>query len=191
MNSSLAPYEKSEKIAGLLQGVSVYEITRVVEAMPLSDGVVEAIEWMKDLGFKVGVISDGYTLATDLVARKLKLEFHVANVLHQKEGIVTGGISMPMGWKRIGCDCRQSVCKRYALTQLAKESGVGIENTVAVGDSPADLCMLKCAGLGMWYSHDRRASRTVIGKRIIRFTDMREVPSSVMKAVKAGKTPTP
>ncbi len=190
MNSRLAPYRRSQRIAWLLRDVSTSDITRIVEGMPLSDGAAASVQWLKDSGIKVGIISDGYTLATKLVARKLRLDYDVANVLHQRNGILTGAITMPMGWERIGCKCQQSVCKRYALTRLAKRFGADLSETVAIGDSAADLCMLTSAGLGIWYSRDKMPAEILVGKGVVRIKNLRRL-SSVMNATRAARAATP
>ncbi len=179
MKSTALPYQKSQRIARLLRGAPMPDITKTVEAIPLSEGAVEAVEWLKDSNYKVGIISDGYTLATGLVARKLGLDFDIANTLRQREGVATGGITMPLGWEKIGCECRGSVCKRYALSRMAERYGAGPTETIAVGDSAADLCMLTSAGLGIWYSRGRVTERPTDGEGVVPISDMRALPSCV------------
>ena len=146
------PYERSKRIANLLKGLTVSEFTEVVEAIPLMKGAVETIERLKNSNCKVGIISDSYTMATEILARKLKMDFHVANTLEVKNDVFTGYLKMPLGWEKIGCNCRQSVCKRYHLTSKAKKYRVDMSNTVAVGDSSADRCMLENAGVGILFN---------------------------------------
>ena len=146
------PYERSQRVAKLLKGLTVSEFTGVVKAIPLMKGAVEAVKQLKNRDYKVGIISDSYTLATEIVARKLEMDFHVANRLEVKNGVFTGRLKMPLGWKKIGCDCRQSVCKRYHLVSKAKKYRVDMVNTVAVGDSSSDRCMLETAGVGILFN---------------------------------------
>jgi phosphoserine phosphatase SerB len=146
--SSKVPYERSQRAAKLLKGLTVSEFTGVVKAIPLMKGVMEAVKQLKNRDYKIGIISDSYTLATEIVARKLEMDFHVANRLEVKNGVFTGSLKMPLGWEKIGCDCRQSVCKRYHLVSQAKKYRVDMVNTVAVGDSSSDRCMLENAGVG-------------------------------------------
>src|SRR4030042_561382 len=146
------PYERSKRIANLLKGLTVSEFTEVVEAIPLMKGAVETIERLKNSNCKIGIISDSYTRATEILARKLKMDFHVANTLEVKNDVFTGYLKMPLGWEKIGCNCRQSVCKRYHLTSKAKKYRVDMSNTVAVGDSSADRCMLENAGVGILFN---------------------------------------
>ncbi|MEM2911480.1 MAG: HAD-IB family phosphatase [Candidatus Bathyarchaeia archaeon] len=150
--SSKIPYERSRKIAKLLRGLTVSEFTEVVRAIPFTKGAAKTVEQLKNKNYKVGIISDSYTLATEIVARRLKMDFHVANMLEVKNGVITGFLEMPMGWEKIGCHCKQSVCKRYHLIRLAKKYNLDLSRTVAVGDSVADLCMLESAGTGILFN---------------------------------------
>ena len=150
--SSRVPYVRSQRIAKLLRGLAVSEFTGIVRAIPLMNGAAQAVKQLKDKNCRVGIISDSYTLATEIVARRLEMDFHVANKLEVKNGVFTGFLKMPLGWERIGCRCKQSVCKRYHLIRLAKRYGVHLSNTVAVGDSSADLCMIESAGIGILFN---------------------------------------
>lgn len=150
--SSTIPYERSKRIAKLLKGLSISEFTEIVCAIPFMRGAAETVKQLKDKNCKVGIISDSYTLATEIVARRLNMDFHIANLLEVKNGIITGRLKMPMGWERIGCPCKQSVCKRYHLHRMAKKYGIDMSNTIAVGDSSADLCMLESAEIGILFN---------------------------------------
>lgn len=169
LNSSKVPYVRSLKIAKLLRGLVVSEFTEIIRAIPLMKGAKQAVKQLKDKNCSVGIISDSYTLAAEIVARKLDLDFHIANELEIEDGVFTGLLKMPLGWEKIVCDCRQSVCKRYHLIRLAKRYGVSLSNTIAVGDSSADLCMIKSAGIGILFNPaedeaQRNVDYTVRGK---------------------------
>jgi HAD superfamily phosphoserine phosphatase-like hydrolase len=104
---------------------------------------------LKDRGYKVGIISDSYTIAAGLVADRLNLDFVMANKLQILNGKITGKVDMPLGWDRIGCYCKISVCKRYHLEKSAQQFSVPIKNTLAVGDTKSDICMIQRAGVGV------------------------------------------
>jgi phosphoserine phosphatase len=145
-------YLRSRKVAALLEGLSIAEFLGVVEGMQLTTGASAAVESLRSSGYLVGIISDSYTLATGTVARKLMMDFHVANKLVVKGDVITGELEMPMGWEKIGCTCEQSVCKRYQLVSVAKVNNVEMRNTAAIGDSESDACMIESAGTGIWFN---------------------------------------
>ena len=170
------PGVRSQKIAKLLKGLTVSEFTGIVGAIPLMNGAAQTVKQLKDENCLVGIISDSYTLATEITARRLEMDFHVANKLEVKNGVFTGNLKMPLGWERIGCSCQQSVCKRYHLIHLAKRYDVGLSNTVAVGDSNADLCMIESAGIGILFNPlDDNAPQNA--KYAVRDKDLRQVLS--------------
>ncbi len=150
--SSRVPYVRSQRIAKRLRGFAVSEFSEIVNAIPLMMGAMQTVKQLKDKDYKVGIISDSYTIATEIVAYRLEMDFHVANMLEVKNGVFTGLLKMPLGRESIGCSCRQSVCKRYHLICLAKKYSVDLSNTVAVGDSSADLCMIDSAGIGILFN---------------------------------------
>jgi phosphoserine phosphatase len=97
----------------------------------------------------VGIISDSYTVAADMVKERLGMDLVAANVLEFKDGKITGLVDMPLGWEKIGCFCKISVCKRYHLEEQARRYGVQIDSTMAVGDTKSDICMLQRAAIGI------------------------------------------
>jgi phosphoserine phosphatase len=104
---------------------------------------------LRDRNYKIGIISDSYTIAASIVAGRLRLDFLAANELEIANGRITGKVEMPLGWDRIGCFCKLSVCKRYHLEKFARQFNVSVENTLAVGDTKSDICMIKRAGVGV------------------------------------------
>ena len=83
------------------------------------------------------------------MAEKLQMDFVAANELEFENGRTTGKVAIPLGWEKIGCFCKISVCKRYHLEKFAGEYNVPVENTMAVGDTKSDICMIQRAGVGI------------------------------------------
>ncbi|OHE52062.1 MAG: hypothetical protein A3K61_05810 [Thaumarchaeota archaeon RBG_16_49_8] len=108
--SSRIAHERSRRIAKLLRGIRVSEFIEIVRAIPLTKGVTQTVRHLQAENY-IGVISDRYTLATDILTNRLKLDFQVANKLEVRNGVITGRITMPLGWEKFGYRCRQSVCK--------------------------------------------------------------------------------
>ena len=140
---------QTKEIASLFAGVSQKDIEQAAESIPLTRNTEKALTILKQGGCRVGIISDSYTVAAEVLATRLEMDFVCANRLEFKNGIATGRVEMPLGWDKIGCFCKISVCKRYHLEEQARRYGVPIEMTVAVGDTKSDLCMLGRAGTGI------------------------------------------
>ncbi len=149
-DSSLLGYQRTQKIAALLRGLDEIDVIETIGKMKMIKNWRSAIYELKAHGHVVGIISDSYTLACDYLRKKMDLDFSIANVLHSNENhLLTGRVSMPLGWEKIGCKCKISVCKRYHLEKMAQKFNIPLSNTVVVGDTVSDLCMIECAGLGI------------------------------------------
>lgn len=136
-------------IASLFAGISKRDLEAAVESLPLTRNCEHAIRKLKEIGSKVGIISDSYTAAAGVVAARLGMDFVAANDLQIRDGTITGFVRMPLGWEKVDCFCKISVCKRYHLEEHASKYGIPIEATLAVGDTKSDICMIRRAGLGI------------------------------------------
>lgn len=174
MRSNLLSYQKSENIAKLLTGLKVAEIDEVVHGVPLMLGAEEVIYKLRKKGYKLGIISDSYTLAAEYLAKNLGFNFYVANELEVKNGFLTGKIFMPLGWTEAKCDCKQSVCKAFHLKYYADKIGVPLSDSVAVGDGSADLCMIREAGMGVAFN-PKDLILLQYAKVVINRPDLREI----------------
>ena len=145
----MAGHEQTKAIASLFAGLTTKDLESAIASIPLTKNCERTIEVLKDRGYKIGIISDSYTIAAGFVADRLNLDFLMANKLQIFNGKITGKVDMPLGWDRIGCYCKISVCKRYHLEKSAHQFCVPIENTLAVGDTKSDICMIQRAGVGV------------------------------------------
>jgi phosphoserine phosphatase len=145
----MAGHEQTKAIAELFAGLTRKDLESAIASIPFTQHCERTISALKDRGYKVGIISDSYTIAAGLVADRLNLDFVMANKLQILNGKITGKVDMPLGWDRIGCYCKISVCKRYHLEKSAQQFSVPIKNTLAVGDTKSDICMIQRAGVGV------------------------------------------
>ena len=145
----IAGHEQTKAIAELFAGLTKKDLESAIASIPFTKNCEHTIAILKDRGYKTGIISDSYTIAASFVADRLQLDFWEANKLEILNDKITGNIEMPLGWDRIGCYCKISVCKRYHLEKIACHFCVPIENTLAVGDTKSDICMIQRAGIGV------------------------------------------
>lgn len=149
-NTNLNGKQRTEEIAKLLKGMPLIELTNTIESMELVRNLQNAIEEIKKHGHIVGIISDSYLPVVNHLVDRFGLDFAVANDVEvDSDDILTGVIRMPLGWNEIGCYCQNSVCKRFHLEVTARQFGIPVENTVAVGDTYSDSCMVERAGIGI------------------------------------------
>lgn len=149
-DEKLAAHEKTVMIASLFAGVARRDVESAVESIPLARNVEQAVSTLKERDYKIGIISDSYTAAAGVIASRLGMDFVAANdLVFDSNNIATGKVKMPMGWEKIDCFCHLSVCKRYHLEKHASMFGIRIADTVAIGDTRADICMIRGAGFGV------------------------------------------
>lgn len=162
-------YEKTKSIASLLKGLSAPEIVDTFDQIPLSPGARETVAALKKDGHILAIISDSYTIATERLKARLGFDYTIANKLVLKGGEATGEVEMPSNWPDGKPVClKHAICKLNAMLALARETGIPLERTVAVGDNIADICMLEQASLGIAFNPkasvvERSADVTVKG----------------------------
>jgi phosphoserine phosphatase len=173
-SSGMLGHEQTKAIAALFEGLTKKDVQDAIESIPLVKNCEQAITKLKESGCKIGIISDSYTIAAGSVADRLQLDFVAANELEMIGNKITGRVEMPLGWEQIGCFCKISVCKRYHLEKFAHKFGVPIENTLAIGDTRSDICMVQRAGVGIAFM-PKDAEIAKATNKIIRDSDLLKV----------------
>jgi phosphoserine phosphatase len=169
-----AGHEQSKAIAALFAGLTKKDLDTAIESILFTKNCEQTVAALKDKDYKIGIISDSYAAAAGVVANRLQLDFVAANELQIENGRITGKVEMPLGWEKIGCFCKISVCKRYHLEKFARQFGVKIENTLAVGDTKSDICMVKRAGVGVAFM-PKDAEIAKASNKIVRDSDLLKV----------------
>ena len=137
MNGELDFFESLTKRVSFLKGFPEQKINEICEHLPLMNGAQEVVSGLKEKGFKVVCFSGGFRNATILFAKKLGLDGEFANILHSKDGVLTG---------LVGGEMMFNDSKGQMLQRLQKILDVSEQNTIAVGDGANDLSMFKHAG---------------------------------------------
>ncbi len=124
----------------LLKGLTVDKVEEVARSLPLSDGAETLCSVLHRLGLKTAVISGGFTIAADVVKRRLSLDYAYANTLVIEDGVLTGKVTPPIV---------DRARKAELLSAIAEDHGISLEQTIAVGDGANDSEMIELAGLGI------------------------------------------
>jgi phosphoserine phosphatase len=127
----------------LLEGLPVETVDAVRAAVRLTPGARTLVRTLKRLGHVVGIVSGGFTVVTDDLRTELGLDHVMANELEVVDGRLTGRVVGPVV---------DRAAKADALRRFARESGMAMEQTVAVGDGANDLDMIAAAGLGIAFN---------------------------------------
>ncbi|MGV9662384.1 phosphoserine phosphatase SerB [Nocardia niigatensis] len=126
-----------------LAGLDASVIDEVAERIELTPGARTTIRTLRRLGFRCGVVSGGFRQVIEPLAHELELDFVQANTLEIRDGKLTGAV--------VG-EIVDREAKAVALRRFAAETGVAMDQTVAVGDGANDIDMLNAAGLGIAFN---------------------------------------
>jgi phosphoserine phosphatase len=131
-----------ERVA-LLKGLDAGVLDEVRASLRLTPGARTLIRTLKRLGYRCGIVSGGFTAVIQPLADELGIDYVAANTLEISAGKLTGQVTEPI-IDREG--------KTEALRSFAREAGVPLSQTVAVGDGANDLGMIGAAGLGVAFN---------------------------------------
>ncbi|MGD2096253.1 MAG: phosphoserine phosphatase SerB [Desulfobacterales bacterium] len=124
----------------LLKGLSEKTLAAVAHNLTLTQGAERVIAKLKQLGFKIGIISGGFDYFGKVLQQKLGLDYVFANQLEIVDGKITGNI--------IG-NIIDGPKKAEILNTIAQVENISLKQTIAVGDGANDLPMISIAGLGV------------------------------------------
>ena len=136
MRGELDFFESLIERVSFLKGLTVTKIDEICTELPLMKGVKEVVKGLKEKGYKVVCFSGGFKNATVPFTEKLGLDGEFSNVLHVKNGVLTG---------HVGGEMMFNDSKGLMLKRLQNLLDVMPENTIAVGDGANDLSMFKYA----------------------------------------------
>ena len=138
-----------ERVA-LLAGLPETVIDDVLnDRIRLNPGARTLVKTMRANGAYVAIVSGGFRQFTRAIRERLGADEDRANTLVIEEGKLTGEVIEPI----LG-----EGAKLGALKEIAAAMGVGLDDTLAVGDGANDLPMLQAAGLGAAYRAKRKVA---------------------------------
>lgn len=128
-----------ERVA-LLKGLDESVMRDIAEHLPITEGVERLMFVLKRYGYKIAILSGGFTYFGNYLKEKFGIDYVYANQLEIVDGKLTG--------RYLG-DIVDGRRKAELLRLLAQVENVDIAQTIAVGDGANDLPMLSTAGLGI------------------------------------------
>jgi len=145
----LEGYEVSEIVAQLFGGMKASDLERAFDSIKVVNGAKEFVEFLRKKRFLTAIVTDSYTFLVSRLAGKLGIDLVWGNKLEIVDGIITGRIIMPLGWEKQKKCQKKAVCKLHAMYELAQKNEVGMDKTLAIGDSKSDFCMIERAAIGV------------------------------------------
>ena len=142
MDSTLIQTECIDELAKRAGvGDKVSEITARAMHMPITEGTDRLMSVLKTCGYKIAILSGGFTYFGEYLQKKFGVDYVYANELEIDEnGKLTGNY--------LG-DIVDGHRKAELLKLIAQVEKVNLAQTIAVGDGVNDLPMISEAGLGI------------------------------------------
>ena len=141
----------TERVA-LLKGLDVSVLQDIAENLPITEGTDRLMKILKTCGYKIAILSGGFTFFGEHLQRRYGIDYVYCNELEIGEDAKLTG-------RYLGevVDGRR---KADLLKLIAQTEKVNIAQTIAVGDGANDLPMLMEAGLGIAFHAKPRVKAT-------------------------------
>ena len=133
--------ESFTRRVALLKGLDVSVMKDIAEHLPITEGVDRLMTILKRYGYKIAILSGGFTYFGEYLQRRYGIDYVYANELEiDDNGNLTG--------RYVG-DIVDGHRKAELLKLIAQVEKVNLAQTIAVGDGANDLPMISEAGLGI------------------------------------------
>ena len=141
----------TERVA-LLKGLDASVMQDIAEHMPITEGADRLMSVLKRCGYKIAILSGGFTFFGEQLRHRYGIDYVYANELEiDEDGKLTGRyVGEIVDGKR----------KAELLKLIAQVEQVNLAQTIAVGDGANDLPMIAEAGLGIAFHAKPRVKAT-------------------------------
>ena len=140
MNGEIDFIQAIQERIRLLKGITEIQLESIFNSVHFTPGAEDLIATLHFMGYKVAVISGGFSFFTDYLKKRLNIDYVFANELEIKDGIVTGEIK----GRIIDAQSKADI-----LYEIAQRENISLDQIVAVGDGANDRFMLQNAGLAI------------------------------------------
>jgi len=131
-------FESLTKRVALLKGMPYDKVVQICNNLPLMNGAKKLVTELKKMDYKVVCFSGGFRVATTWAKAKLGLDADFSNILHEKDGVLTG---------LIGGDMMFSHSKGDMIERLQTLLQISKADTLVCGDGANDLSMFAKASI--------------------------------------------
>lgn len=136
MNGELDFFESLITRVELLKGLEYDKVVEIGKNLPLMNGAKEIIPALQAKGYKVICFSGGFRVGTSPAKDILGLDADFSNVLHHKDGVLTG---------LVGGDMMFDYSKGDMIQRIQNILGITKKDTLVVGDGANDRSMFTYA----------------------------------------------
>lgn len=151
MNGEIDFAESLKERVALLRGVraDVWDTLKTDGSITIAEGAKKLISSLNSMGVKTAVVSGGFLPMAEWLKAQLGLDYAFANHLLTASALEEYPFVHLNGLLDSEKPLVDAQHKAEVLLMLAKENGIEVEQTIAVGDGSNDLLMMNAAGLGV------------------------------------------
>jgi phosphoserine phosphatase len=134
--------EFCERDAQVWKGMKLEKLLEIVKTVPFHHGVDELINYLKQRGLKLSIISSGLSLLSNWIHQKYGFDYSVSNDLLDEKGVLTGKVKIQVNYDK----------KAEWVEKILKRFGVKPEQVIAIGDSKGDMDMFQMVGFSIAFN---------------------------------------
>ena len=122
--------------------MEVEKLLEIVMTVPFRPGVDGLIQYLKQKGLKLSMVSSGLSLLSDWVHEKYGFDYSVSNDLLHENGILTGRVRIQVHYDK----------KAQWVRKILKKFRVKPDEVIAIGDSKGDMDMFQMVGFSVAFN---------------------------------------
>jgi phosphoserine phosphatase len=147
-----APVQTLVENARTLKGLAQHDFEKFGEILQLNHGALELIRVLKSMGFKIALISSGFSFFIKRIFEAAGVDYAFSNTLKVDEhGIITGELEEPV---------ITSTAKNEILEFIMNVEAVSRDQVIAVGDGSTSSHFIKNVGLSIAFKPDKTSIKT-------------------------------
>ena len=131
----------------MLKGINKNEVLNLIKYIKITPGVKSVIRTMNKFGYHTMLVSGGYNILADVIAKQIGFKETICNSLELNNNIITGNLVNKIIDKESKFQILKKNIQKFSLVR---------ENSLAVGDGDNDIAMINYAGLGIaWKAYPK------------------------------------
>ena len=135
---------RSERIAALFKFVHRRQFEQVARSLRLRPGAIAFVNRMRRNGFMVGVVSDSYFVAAEILRRRVFADFALAHTVQFDSDVCSGRLRINPAFQPLDAGEGAPICKSHVLARFLEDPAEPrIATTWAVGDNINDIGLLR------------------------------------------------
>lgn len=141
-NKKLDPIYRTKMIAKILTGLPKTVFEKIAHIIPLSKNAQNLIVELKKRDFIVGIVTDSYFIASEIIRKRVFADFSIAHLLEFKKGIFTGELEISPLFISDKCK-KHDFCKLNVLGHIDRFYRMDHSLIHFAGDGLNDVCLLE------------------------------------------------